>query len=239
MSPSEIIPKDLVVLTADSNMKAAVEGLLSQHQALSIRQISFQVFAHVHRDPGCLRESHQFLRSLIRQYQYALVMFDREGCGRENLSREDLESQVENHLSRNGWPENAIAIVLDPELEVWVWGGACRVETVFGWNGKQVSMKEWLTEKGFFRDGDAFPQRPKEAMEAALKFIKKPRSSAIYLELAKTASLNRCTDPAFRKFHVFLQDCFPRETPNHKLLHAQNYNSPNLENVREETTNYE
>ena len=44
------------------------------------------------------------------------------------------------------------------------------------------------------------PPRPKEAMEAALRQVRKPRSSAIYLELAQRVSLRGHTEPAFQRF---------------------------------------
>ena len=34
---------------------------------------------------------------------------------------------VETDLSRNGWADRTKAIVIDPELEVWVWGDLVRL----------------------------------------------------------------------------------------------------------------
>jgi hypothetical protein len=39
--------------------------------------------------------------------------------------------------------------------------------------------------------------------------VRKPRSSAIYLELARSVSTDRCTDPAFLKLKRCLREWFP------------------------------
>jgi hypothetical protein len=54
------------------------------------------------------------------------------------------------------------------------------------------------------------PQRPKEALERALQEVRKPRSSAIYRQLASTVSLEGCTDPSFRRLKTTLQTWFPK-----------------------------
>jgi len=68
--------QDLVVLVPDKNMESAVTQLLQRPQALGIRPITFDVFVHIGRDPGCYGKAHDFLRPFAGQYQYALVMFD-------------------------------------------------------------------------------------------------------------------------------------------------------------------
>ena len=72
---------DLVVLVADKDMEVTVSGLLARSQSLAMRTTSVDIYRHPQRDPGCRLRSADFLRSFSRQYRYALVMFDREGCG--------------------------------------------------------------------------------------------------------------------------------------------------------------
>jgi hypothetical protein len=54
------------------------------------------------------------------------------------------------------------------------------------------------------------PFDPKLAVEQVLRQAGKPRSSAIYEQLARRVSLQRCTDPAFVKFTTVLQKWFGR-----------------------------
>lgn len=210
---NEPIPKDLVVLVADKNMEFAVKGLLSRPRALGVCPITSDLFVHPYRDPGCLLVGHNFLRPLVNRYSYALVMFDREGCGRERLSREELEQQVEDRLSQSGWGDRAASIVLDPELEVWVWSDSPHVESVLGWSGRQPDLRTWLAEKGFAEVNALKPNRPKEATQAALRLVRKHRSSALYFQLATKVSFKRCIDPAFFKFKAILRNWFSEEQP--------------------------
>lgn len=59
----EAARRDLVVLVADKNIEAVIVGLLGRPQSLGIRAISFDVFVHPRRDPGCLTGADDFLRS--------------------------------------------------------------------------------------------------------------------------------------------------------------------------------
>ncbi len=57
MSP-EPARKDLILLVADKNMDASLKGLLSRFHALGHRQVTFDLYVHPDRDPGCLLRGH-------------------------------------------------------------------------------------------------------------------------------------------------------------------------------------
>ena len=141
--------KDLIILTADKNMRFAVEGLLGRPQALFIRPVKANFYIHPERDPGCLLRSHSFLGSFVNQYTHAIVMFDREGCGREHKSRDELEKEVSLRLSQSGWGDRATTIVIDPELENWVFSDSPEIDAVIGWGNKNQPLKTWLQENNF------------------------------------------------------------------------------------------
>ena len=201
--------KDLIILAADSNIKSAIGGILSRQHSLNIRRLNSDIFTHLHRDSGCLRESHLFLINFINTYRYAIVIFDREGCGEDYRSRDELETTVENNLSEIGWGGRSIALVLDPELEVWVWKDSPHVETALGWSGINPPLRTWLFNSGFITEGDITPRRPKEALEAALRQVHRPRSSAIYKQLAETVGFKNCNNPTFLKLSRTLEVWFP------------------------------
>jgi hypothetical protein len=202
--------KDLVILVADGQMEFAVRGLLTRNEAIGFQKLSVDIHVHPNKDPGCLLRGHDFLRPFYRQYRHAIIMLDREGCGREGASRQELENELEKQLSTAGWDERAAAIVLDPELEVWVWSDSPEVDAVLGWACKTPRLAEWLKNEGYSTSGQTKPNRPKEAMERALRLARKGRSSAIFFELAQRVSVNRCIDPAFLKFKNTLREWFPR-----------------------------
>jgi hypothetical protein len=202
--------KDLVVLVADKDMESAFRGILSRFASLDIRPISFDIFVHPQNDPACLKTADQYLSSFINQYRFALVAFDREGSGRSD-DREILELEVEKRLASFGWQERSAVIVFEPELEVWVWSRSSHVDEILGWANQPTSLRAWLIEQNYLPEDQYKPQRPKEAMEAVLKKVKKPRSASIYLQLAQKVSLKSHTEPAFVKLHTTLQKWFPRK----------------------------
>lgn len=161
------------------------------------------------RDNGCRTASHELLRPLASQYRYALVLFDREGSGRDATERDELERQVEGRLEANGWAGRCGALVLDPELEIWVWTDSSELDQVIGWAGRQPPVRDWLRAQGFTLNADGKPDRPKEALREALRHVRKQPSASLFAALAAKAGLSRCTDPAFLKLKATLQRWFP------------------------------
>lgn len=203
--------KDLVVLVADKDAEYALRGLLERPRALGIRQITYDIFVHQRHDPGCFRESHNFLRAFASTHGHALIMFDFEGSGRDGKqSAEDLAESVLKRLQQNGWPSGrAEVIVLVPELEIWVWNPSPHVARALGWEGDLKHLRKWLCEVGYWPEGDPKPPRPKEAMEAAMRRALRPRSSSVYWEIARNATLSGHNEPAFCRLVSALRRWFP------------------------------
>jgi len=195
------------VLVADKNMEAAVSALLARHQALGIRAIRWEVFVHPARDPGCLRRCHDFLRAQSVNFEHALVLFDRRGCGSAE-SASTLETEVENRLHASGWGDRAKAIVIDPELEVWVWSDSPHVDEALGWTGRLPGLWHWMISEGHTSRVATKSSDPKRAMEEALRVVRVARSSAIYGQLAGCVSFERCRDPAFLRLRQTLASWF-------------------------------
>jgi len=200
--------RDLIILAADRETKSAVDALLRRHEALGIRQIDFESFAHPQHDPGCLNRSERLLGPYSGDYDYALVLFDRDGSGRENSSRHELEHEVASRLAATGWLGRSEVIVIDPELEAWVWSDSPHVDRILGWHGRTPALDDWLVQEGFKAPETAKPADPKRALLEALWKSRKPRSSALYRQLAENVSLARCTDPSFDKFKRTVQAWF-------------------------------
>ena len=95
--------RDLIVVVPDADMEFAIHALLHRTEALGIESIEFDVRRHIQRDAGCRSDCHNYLRLSLGEYRYAMVLFDHEGCGKEELERTVLEEQVEAMLRDNGW----------------------------------------------------------------------------------------------------------------------------------------
>jgi hypothetical protein len=86
------------------------------------------------------------------------------------------------------------------------------VERVFGWEGDRQSLASFLAASGVQRDGSGKFLPPKEALELVLRKTGLKRSSSMYGKLARTVSLNRCTDPAFVRLKELLRVWFPAQS---------------------------
>lgn len=108
-----------------------------------------------------------------------------------------------------GWGDRAEAIVLDPELEIWVFAQSPNVERCLGWRGAQGTLRRWLEQENLWNPNQPKPSRPKEALDRALFKLRRPRSSAVYHCLGARVSVKECTDRAFTKLRTTLCTWFP------------------------------
>lgn len=200
--------KDLVVLAADRSIEAALRGLLGRPKALGIRPLQFDTLTHPRHDPGCYLQGAEFLAPLRGQYRHALVVFDRDGSG-ATASAAAIEVAVRGRLAASGWDGRADAIVIDPELEVWVWSNSPKVDEALFWSGRKPGLRPWLRSLDLWPAGLPKPPQPKETVLRVLRETGIPPSSSIYGKLATTVSVERCVDPAFGRLKERLRDWFP------------------------------
>jgi len=197
---------DLIFVVADKNMHFALRGAMARPEALGIRPIRVDFLVHPGRDGG-VRKSGPDLLSLKRSSaRHGILVLDYEGCG-ATKSAEDLERELTQRMA-SIWSDRGAALVIEPELDAWMWGAENSLKSILGWSDPG-SIRDWLREQGFEFDNREKPVRPKEALETVLRKLRTPRSSAIYEELAGKLSLSRCIDPAFVRLRTTLQRWFP------------------------------
>ena len=189
-------------------MDFLVQGLFPRIPRVEGTQdFSFKPLVHPYRDPGIYNDAHDFLRSQRDKYSYALVILDHTGCGREEKTRQEVEEIIEDRLIQSGWQNSACAIAISPELENWIWVNEERMKAAISWENT-VGIHHWLHENDWKQEGQPKPPQPKEAFEAILRECRTPRSSAIYREIASSASYQHCQDPAFHKMITQLKTWF-------------------------------
>jgi hypothetical protein len=213
---TEIGPaQDLLVLAADKDARFALQAILSRHQDLGIRPITFRIDQHPDHDGGCRAKGSAYLRAFAGLYRHALLVFDLEGCGREkNKSPSGIAGQLDADIARNGWNDRAKCLVIAPELDVWVWSVSSYVPKTLGWYGQSYGdLKKALCEAGLWQASDAKPHRPKEALDFALRKARVARSSSIYKSIAEKVSFTACEDPAFVGLRAILRQWFAQHEP--------------------------
>ena len=188
-----------------------MDSLLARPAALGVRVVSCQSFVHERRDPGVYSEAQTFLRERLSDYRFALAVCDRDGSGQEARPREEIERKIEENLAANGWEERAAAVVIDPELESWVWGDWRASRRALNWPPSH-NLREWLITQGLLESGGPKPLDPKAALKSALRFVDQGWSSSLHQQIASEARIHGCTDPAFLKLRSVLQSWFPIAT---------------------------
>ena len=159
----------------------------------------------------------EYLRAFLRSYRHAVVMFDLHGSG-SHRTREEIQREIEDVLSRNGWRQRAKAIVIEPELESWVWAPSERVPEVLGWNTRYAKLRQWLSGQGLWPMESPKPPDPKEALKRTMEESGSRRSSRKFFELASTVGVGRCRDPSFNDFKHTLRTWFPSEPNQYQIM---------------------
>lgn len=201
--------KDLYVLVADQDMAETLKAVLNRPKSLGIQRVQHEVTRHVQRDAGCRADASRRLRPYLDQYRKAIVVFDKHGCGREDASREHVQMDVERDLENNGWAgDRAKVIVIEPELEAWIWTGSPHVARILGWEGEYHDLKAWLVKRRLWVEDNAKPTDPKTAMKAVLRETSTAHSAALFGDLAKRTTWSGCQCPAFAELKSVLKRWF-------------------------------
>lgn len=196
--------KDLLVLTADKNALFLIESFLERINSGNV--FTYKVISHPGHDCGVIKKAAEFVRPFINEYNYLITIFDYEGCG-DNATIMNIENKVITLLSQNGWQDKNDCLVIDPEIDLWVWVNECYLRKISNWTSSQ-SIYDFLKQNGFSFNSQNKPDRPKEAFEFLLRKQQIPRSSSLYKSLAKIANYKKCTEKSFNKFYSIVSERF-------------------------------
>ncbi len=206
MIPSEI--RDLCVLCPDQTWLATLQALLDRPQSLDIRGVSADVKSVPGQTDGWVRQNGVvFLEMMSARYRHAILVFDHQGCG-DSRPANVIERELQDGL-RPAWGDRACAIVVDPELEEWVIGSHAWLPNLAELRG--VRPREWFQEEGLWRQGEAKPDDPKEALHRLFRRFGVAQSAATYRKIASHASLrsDRCRSSSYPRFVETLRRWFP------------------------------
>lgn len=198
---------DLIILAADADLMAGLNSLLPRHESLGIKQIKYEMKCNPLHDSCSDNEIINFFRPFNKTHRYALVVFDLHGCGRENKTPVEIEGEITKLLEINGWKDRCSAIVIEPELESWVWSDSPETAKCLGWD-KSEELRDWLESTGRLATGETKPADPKTAYVEALRKVGKRKSASIFGMLGSSLGISRCVDPSFARLRRILTDWF-------------------------------
>jgi hypothetical protein len=207
--------RDCIFLLADKNMRASFEGFFSRpdfYRSLECGRIHIDpdrdiVVAAGDNDPGLYLRAHELLRPYQVTHRHAVVALDAEWEG--SPGADDIRSHMESMISANGWHPNQFAvIVIDPELENWIWQRSVHISKGIGFE----NLDDLLADPDLRSDwpkGQYKPLHPKETLETILRKRRIPRSSAIYKQITSQVSVRGCRDDAFLFLVQKMREWFP------------------------------
>src|SRR5262245_28010272 len=119
-----------VFLVADGTMAQVLKSFLSRgfiEGRLGCRTFDFRFQWYVvvdvkngNTDGGIHRRAHELLRPYLRSHQNAVVILDKNFGGQ--LPAATIRVEILLNLLQNGWQTGCVeVVVIDPELEVWLW----------------------------------------------------------------------------------------------------------------------
>ncbi len=203
--------KDLVVLVADAQQETTIRALLDHRQgSLSLKAITYDVFRHPGKDYGVFHRPHDVLNACRPpRYQYALAVMDCAWGGSPGNAAH-LRRNLLPRLNNLGWQAGQCEVIaIEPELEIWVWSRSPHVPQILRTSWEEIHAL--AQQHGFWVAGAAKPHQPKALLEALLQQQRRPRSSAIFQELARKVGLQGCRDAAFVLLRDTLQRWFRRQ----------------------------
>jgi hypothetical protein len=108
---------DLVALVPDVHIDAIIRTLVSRLWP----HISF-ISVKAKGDPDVFYRAEEWLRPFIHRAQYALVILDFQWARPSGLAASHhVREKLKDRLSRSGWQDRCEVVVIDPEVESWLW----------------------------------------------------------------------------------------------------------------------
>jgi hypothetical protein len=206
--------RPVMFIVADKNMEYMFRGFLERpnaHLSLACGAFDFQpahdLISAPDHDPGLYAKAGGYARGASRSHARLVIALDAEWEGSPGAVK--IATHVGRECQQVGWdPEHVCAVVIDPEIENWVWQDNPNVQAAVGHQGPKT-LRRLLAEDGTWPEDASKPHRPKETLEAVLRRNRVPRSSGLYRKIAGRVTVKGCTDPAFRSLVAAMQRWFP------------------------------
>lgn len=209
--------RDCIFLLADKNMQASFEGFFTReafYQSLGCGNFTFDTSQDIavasgDNDPGLYSRGHELLRPYRATHRHAVIVLDAEWEG--SPGKAAITEHLTNNITATGWDaDQFVVIVIDPELENWIWQKNQHVAKELGFDNINELMNDIDLQKAW-PQGQAKPTSPKEILETLLQKKGIPRSSAIYKMITSKVSVRHCQDLAFKQLIDSLKTWFPQD----------------------------
>jgi len=207
--------RELVILTADGTMNAVFKAFFERPMwHLTLQCGTFDIWAEedIFNLPGKTdgqlhKNAHELLRPYQRTHIRALVVLDQQFGGERPA--EEIRQEILRNLNRSGWDDRCEVVVIDPELEVWLWQDKPQIAQAVRFPGG--SLRNHLREEGLWPQDQHKPDMPKKTIQALMKQHRAGAPIVVYPKIAKSVGVSGCQDSAFGIFRERMQAWFPAE----------------------------
>ncbi|XZE45221.1 methylation-associated defense system protein MAD4 [Pirellulaceae bacterium SH467] len=209
--------RDIGFYVADISMENAISGFLSRPDFhlphnLGTRKFQFDAREDMLRagghDPGLYSIGHDLIQIFRTSHEKVVVILDAEWQGAP--PPQVIQQQLSERILKTGWtPDRFKVIVIDPELEAWIWQRNQRVAKQLKFNSVAEMVGVVVSTGIAWPDEAPKPARPKEALEAIARNRRIGWSSAIHRSITENVTLVGCQDPSFIELRDTLQAWFP------------------------------
>jgi hypothetical protein len=201
--------RDVVFLLADGAMEQMLCGFFAReqfHVRLGCGAFDFDprqdIIVAPTKDPGVYNTARELLQQQEQLHERAVVILDADWKG--SPGAEAIQARITESLT-GVWDEFAV-IVIEPELEAWIWQGSNpHVAPAFKCPS---TYRDLLRESGHWPDDARKPPDPKAALTHLRRRHRADKSNAAFRRLAGFISVKGCADPAFGQLQSTLQKWF-------------------------------
>ncbi|QKG25574.1 methylation-associated defense system protein MAD4 [Actinomadura verrucosospora] len=201
--------RDIVFLVADGAMEQMLRGFFSRpqfHRSIRCAHFDFDpsedLIVAPTKDPGVFNTARELLRPFETSHRHAVAMLDNAWEG--SPGRDRIHDSIADTL-KEAWERFAV-IVIEPELEAWVWQENPHIAEAFNC---PTDFREILARSNHWPRDLLKPPDPKEALEHLRKRYRADRQNAAFRRLAAKISVRHCQDRAFNHLCDNLRTWFP------------------------------
>ena len=214
--------RDVIFHLADEHMEKGLRAFFSRDDwqyALGCKQFDIDPLSQQdifrvagHTDGGIWKHAGTNLRLFTDKYRFAVIVLDADF--EPHPGADVLQEDIAKAMVEAGWDlERFAVIVIQPELEAWLWAPNLNVAKAFGHADFDV-LRGNLERERLWTAGDPKPHDLKRARDHAARLGGKktggPIFKGVFSEISKRAC-DRCVEPGFIALRAALRKWFPPE----------------------------
>lgn len=214
--------RDLIIHLADQHMEAGFRAFFARDNwfhVIGCRKFDIDADSDqdIYRragytDGGIWKHAHTNLIPFKDRYQHAIIVLDADFDPHPGAP--SLRADIAGNMINAGWSADSFCVVvIDPELEAWLWAPNLNVAKAFG-HGDFEEMKARLAGEGLWDEGEPKPNDLKRARDRAARLggmrTGGPIFRGVFGGISKRAC-DLCVEEGFISMRTALQAWFPAE----------------------------